>query len=156
MALMDYDGAMIVVSHDRDFLFDLTSRTVEFRDKQIFNHLGDVKEFLEKFKYSDIRDVSLGKDKEAAAKVKANAPAAIDPETEKKIKKLQRDVQQSEKKIEGFEKEKTELELKLSSLEYGTPEFSKINTEYDRVKSALGKEMEIWEGALTELDELGV
>jgi ATP-binding cassette subfamily F protein 3 len=45
-AITEFDGTLIVVSHDRDFLQDLTSRTIEFRDRQLYEYLGDVYYFL--------------------------------------------------------------------------------------------------------------
>ena len=65
-ALMQYDGALIVVSHDRDFLEGLTDRTLEFRDKKLHNHMGDVKAFLEKRQLDNMREVELRQKKQKA------------------------------------------------------------------------------------------
>jgi ATP-binding cassette subfamily F protein 3 len=49
-ALLDYDGTVILVSHDRDFLDGLVTKVFEFSDKQVREHIGGVYEFLEKKK----------------------------------------------------------------------------------------------------------
>jgi ATP-binding cassette, subfamily F, member 3 len=55
-ALLEYDGTLIVVSHDREFLQGLTEKTLEFRDRKLFEYLGDVNFFLEK---RDLQKMSL-------------------------------------------------------------------------------------------------
>ncbi len=62
-SLMEYEGTLIVVSHDRDFLEGLTTRTIEFRDKKLYEHIGDVNAFLEKRKMDNMRQVELQKEK---------------------------------------------------------------------------------------------
>ena len=57
-ALMNYEGTLIVVSHDRDFLEKLTSTTFEFKDRNIHLHMGDINEFLEKRSVEDMRMLS--------------------------------------------------------------------------------------------------
>jgi len=56
-ALSEYDGTMIVVSHDRDFLEELTSKTIEFRDQKLITYLGDINFFLKKREMDNMRDV---------------------------------------------------------------------------------------------------
>ena len=63
-ALQDYDGTLIVVSHDRDFLADLTNRTIEFRDHKLHHHIGDVNAFLEKRQLDNMREVELSTPKQ--------------------------------------------------------------------------------------------
>lgn len=58
-ALQEYDGAMIVVSHDREFLAGLTDKTIEFRDRKLFEYLGDVNYFLDKRALDNMRSVEL-------------------------------------------------------------------------------------------------
>ena len=56
-ALLEYDGTLIVVSHDREFLQGLTEKTLEFRDRKLFEYLGDVNFFLEKRDLQNMREV---------------------------------------------------------------------------------------------------
>lgn len=56
-ALLDYDGTLILVSHDRDFLDGLVGKMYEFGNKKVKEHLGDVKSFLEKRKMENLREL---------------------------------------------------------------------------------------------------
>jgi ATP-binding cassette subfamily F protein 3 len=56
-ALQDYDGTLILVSHDRDFLDGLVSKVFEFGNKQVKEHLGDINSFLTKKKLDNLREI---------------------------------------------------------------------------------------------------
>ena len=56
-ALQDFDGTLILVSHDRDFLSGLVSKVYEFGHKQVKEHLGDIHDFLEKKKMENLREI---------------------------------------------------------------------------------------------------
>ena len=56
-ALQDYDGTLILVSHDRDFLDGLVNKVYEFGNKRVVEHLGDVKSFLEKKKMENLKEL---------------------------------------------------------------------------------------------------
>jgi ATP-binding cassette subfamily F protein 3 len=60
-ALMDYDGTLILVSHDRDFLDGLVSKVYEFGDKKVKEHLGDIHYFLEKKKMDNLKEIERAK-----------------------------------------------------------------------------------------------
>jgi ATP-binding cassette, subfamily F, member 3 len=56
-ALQDYDGTMILVSHDRDFLDGIVNKVFEFGNKKVKEHLGDIRSFLEKKKLENLREL---------------------------------------------------------------------------------------------------
>jgi ATP-binding cassette subfamily F protein 3 len=56
-ALQDYDGTLILVSHDRDFLDGLVTKVYEFGNKQVKEHLGDIYSFLEKKKLDNLKEL---------------------------------------------------------------------------------------------------
>jgi ATP-binding cassette, subfamily F, member 3 len=56
-ALQDYDGTLILVSHDRDFLDGLVSKVFEFGNKQVKEHLGDINSFLTKKKLDNLKEI---------------------------------------------------------------------------------------------------
>ena len=146
-AIMDYDGTIIIVSHDRDFLSDLTSKTIEFRDKQLFTHLGDVNFFLKKRAMDNMREVE--KRTVEAAKNKAAEKSTLDFETRKK---LQRAVQNAERKIEKLEEKIEKFELKMADPEfYNQPDSAKQIEQYQGMKKDLDAAMEAWEAATDEL-----
>ena len=162
-AIQEYDGALIVVSHDRDFLEGLTDRTLEFRDQQLFNYIGDIKAFLEKRKLDNMREVELRQQKTAKQK-KAAAAALVTPpinemsyeekkEFEKRKKKLERKVQNLERKIERLEEEVKKWEVKMADANfYSQPDSQEQIKKYDAKKSELDQVMEEWEEAQMELE----
>tara|TARA_B100000497_G_C7696123_1_gene425347 strand:+ start:4701 stop:6548 length:1848 start_codon:yes stop_codon:yes gene_type:complete len=105
-ALQDYDGSMIVVSHDREFLSDLTDKTIEFRDKKLFTHLGDVNYFLQKRALDNMREVELQNAKKKVEKEKA----IFSPDEEKALK---RKIENLERKISKIEEEIGEMEQQM-------------------------------------------
>jgi ATP-binding cassette subfamily F protein 3 len=56
-ALMDYDGTLILVSHDRDFLDGMVEKVYEFGNKRIREHLGDIRSFLERKKLDNLKEL---------------------------------------------------------------------------------------------------
>lgn len=148
-ALQDYDGTMIVVSHDRDFLEDLTNKTLEFRDKQLHTYLGDINFFLKKRAMDNMREVEMATKAKALASQNTGKPE-LDYETKKK---LQRAVQNSERKIERLEEKIAEWDLKLAQSEfYDQPDHQKQIEEYQQLKNELDKVMEDWEAAQSKLE----
>lgn len=113
-ALSRYDGAMILVSHDRDFLKGLTTKVFEFRDGQVFEHIGDVYEFLAKRKMSSLDQLSLKpepekKEPEKTAPVANNDQRQRNRESDKELKRLQN-------KLTKLEDEIAQLETKLAQM----------------------------------------
>jgi len=58
-ALMNFDGTLILVSHDRDFLLGLSQKVFEFKDKRVIEHFESVDEFLERNKIDNLKQVEL-------------------------------------------------------------------------------------------------
>ena len=143
-AIMKYDGTLIVVSHDRQFLSGLTEKTLEFRDRQTYEYLGDVNYFLKKRELANMREVELHKTKakQSAAKVQEQTPK-IDTE---KLKKLERQSQNIERKIEVLEKEikATEEQMGVDGF-YQSGEADKVLAAYNDKKSKLEELMGSWE-----------
>ncbi len=158
-ALLAYDGALIVVSHDRDFLEGLTDRTLEFRDKKLFNYIGDVKGFLEKRQLDNMREVELRQKKTQAKKATERANSSKrsfeeQKEFDKKRKKLERKVQNSERNIDRLEGEIEKFELKMADANfYSKPDSDKQIEKYKQKKNDLERTMETWETAQMELEE---
>lgn len=149
-AIRSYDGALIVVSHDREFLAGLTDRTLEFRDRQLFNYLGDVNFFLEKRALDNMRDIEKGGYAPAAPTV-PETPA--DPLSYEERKRLQRAVSNAERKIEQLEAAIAKLETRMAEPDfYTSPDLDKITTEHTAKKTELAAAMEEWELAQMELE----
>ena len=155
-ALQKYDGTLIVVSHDRDFLADLSSRTIEFRDKKLYEHIGDINAFLEKRKMDNMRQVELQKSKPSKAATTPNAPKELSKEEKQEQKKLQRSVQYAERKIEQTEEKiaKIEADMAVAGF-YESADADKVMKQYKEVQKELEVAMEQWEGLVEELDAFG-
>jgi len=148
-ALLDYDGTLIVVSHDRDFLSGLTNRTLEFRDRKLYNYLGDVNFFLQKRALDSMRQVELQSGKSGG---QAGYPKQELNFEERK--KLQRAVKNSEKKIERLEEKIAEFETQIAMAKFfEKPECQSILGNYQKAKNDMEKALEDWETAHLALEE---
>jgi ATP-binding cassette subfamily F protein 3 len=148
-ALLDYNGTLLVVSHDREFLAGLTNRTMEFRDHRLFEYLGDVNYFLEKRKARDMREVEKRTKPTGGYAAPDDGVEALNAEQKKQ---LQRTVQKVEKRIGELESAIHQLEGVMGTDDfYHKPEAPKILREYDSLKSELTSAVSEWESALERL-----
>ena len=151
-ALMDYDGTLIVVSHDRDFLTGLGNRTLEFRDKKLYEYLGDIQFFLEKRRLDNMRDVEKMTKKEKTKKVEKGA-TPLSKEAQKRKKELEKAVSNAERKITRQEEEIAKFELQMAASDfYTSADSDKVIEAYKASKNKLDEVMEIWEKAQEKLD----
>ena len=149
-AIQDYDGTLIVVSHDREFLSGLTNRTIEFRDRQLHNYIGDVNAFLEKRQLDNMRDVELSS---KTAKDARGAAARKELSYEER-KQLMRAVSNAEKKVQRLEEEIGALEKKMAQpgfYENGNAE--KTTQQYHDKQQLLETAMDEWEEAQLAMEE---
>ena len=156
---MEYDGTLVVVSHDREFLTGLTDRTLEFRDHQLFEHLGDVNTFLEKRALDNMRAVELEKSKaldsgttasSVAAQPQATKVSSLPPEERKAI---ERKVRNTERKIEKLEKDIERLLAKMGEAGfYESADAQKTLDQHQAKEAELEAAMERWEEAQSKLE----
>jgi ATP-binding cassette subfamily F protein 3 len=148
-ALMQYDGTLIVVSHDREFLAGLTEKTIEFRDKKLYEHLGDVNYFLERRELDNMRDVEMST--KTVPSVNGNNTAKNGDDKERK--KAEKTIQIAEKRIADLEKQIVEMEKEMEKDNfYRRADSQKVLDKYNGVKKELTAELEKWELALLELE----
>ena len=150
-AIADYDGALIIVSHDRDFLGGLTEKTIEFRDKKLHTHLGDVNYFLKKRALDNMRAVEM-----STAKAKETSEEAPKEELSyEERKKRMRRLSNAEKKIERIEEQIAEIELKMADPSfYENANAQVVMKDHAQLKRDLEGAMEEWEEASMEIDGL--
>lgn len=110
-ALVKFDGSVIIVSHDRDFLTGLTTKTYEFRDKKIIEHLGGIQVFLDKRKIERIQDLNINAVPENR-KI-STATEGNNKELYNKRKYLDREIRKAQTKEEQLQQaiDKTENEI---------------------------------------------
>ncbi|MCC6838103.1 MAG: ABC-F family ATP-binding cassette domain-containing protein, partial [Bacteroidia bacterium] len=102
-AIQDYEGTVILVSHDRDFLDGLVHKMYEFKNGQVKEHLCDINEFMQKVKMNRLNEMNSSKNpfvKPKEAKQEAPKADVKNDEREKELKQIKNQISKSEKEIE--------------------------------------------------------
>ncbi len=157
-ALIKYNGTLIIVSHDRDFLNGLTPVIYEFKNKKIKQHQNGIYDFLEKKKMKNLREIEI---KDRIVKKKNNKTSLQKniyfsrKEKEKEIRRIKNKIKKSENKIDSLEKEITKFEniLAFQSQEKQNEDFY---IKYKNLNKTLDKEMNIWGNLITILDKKNI
>lgn len=162
-AIKDFNGTVIVVSHDREFLDGLVEKVYEFGDGKVKECLGGIYEFLEKKKLASLAELEKTQPKkevktEVTKPVSAQQPAkekqrlsyTEQRERDKLIKKAERKVKDAEENIGAVEKEIAEVESLIASGEVTGDIFDR----HAALQKKLDNAMSLWEIAGMELDEL--
>ena len=147
-ALKSFEGTLILVSHDRDFLQGLTNKVYEFKDHKIKEYLGDIDFYLEQRKLNDMREVEK-RDIQKQAPKESNKDSY---QNQKKVKSLNNKLSNIEAKITKLEKELKEKDVELATNYEKTiakPDFLK---KYDSQKKEVEKLMKEWESVQEELE----
>jgi len=163
-ALMDYNGTMIIVSHDRDFLSGLSDRTFEFTNKSIKEHLGDISEFLGSHEADNFREFELDNKKKPAKaapapkKEQSNEALSYEQrkEQEKEIRQLKKSLNRFERKIGEIEKEVASLEEKMADPDFYANDSGSKDAffQHSQLKKELDTILEQWEECGSRLEEL--
>jgi ATP-binding cassette, subfamily F, member 3 len=149
-ALIDYEGTVIMVSHDRDFMKGICNRLFEFRDGHVKEHLCDIEEFMQLRKVERLNELDLDKKVKAEAKVTPvinMVEKEADKAKEAEQKQLRGQLKKAEENIERLEKEIKEADLKLSD----PKEYEKLMNDasffgkYNNWKKELDQQMLKWE-----------
>ena len=154
-AIMKYDGTVIVVSHDREFLDGMVQKVYEFRDGGVQEYLGGIYYFLEKRKLESLKEVERKAAPNAAAapqqKESSSGKLSYEQkkEQEKLIRKLKRNVEQIETELAGVEREIAARDAKFAAAtdydEADYKSYNELKTRYDHL-------MHEWEKASYELE----
>ena len=159
-ALNNYDGTLIIVSHDRDFLQGLSEKVYEFKDQGIKEYLGDINEFLNAKKVMDFKQFELEN------KQKASSPKSKDSENKisyQERKQLDKDIKKTSNKVGNLERsvEALEKELKALDAELSQPDrYKELSSQagffesYQEKQQQLAQYMSDWEQNLERLEEL--
>ncbi len=150
-ALMQYDGTLLVVSHDRSFLQGLTNKTVEFKNRNIKYHIGDVNEFLNSRETDTFREI----EKATVVKNKASQSRS----DEKKLsrdeeKKLRRKLRYVERDIEKYESRIIEIENQMADPKFYMREDSvSLSKEHTDLKEQVDLKMAEWDDLASHLED---
>ncbi|MBD3583332.1 ATP-binding cassette domain-containing protein [Flavobacterium selenitireducens] len=146
-ALQKYEGTLLLVSHDRDFLQGLSNVVYEFRDHKIKEYLGDINFFLEQRNVENMREVEK---RDVAKKEAKEAPKSS--EDQKKSKQLQNKLSKVESQIQQLEEDIRKDDKALESNYDKHIEDANFFVAYNRKKEELEKLMANWEQIQEELE----
>ena len=149
-ALQNFEGTLILVSHDRDFLQGLTDKVYEFKSGNIREYLGDIDFYLEQRKAEDFRKIEKGEKKIKNTEAKSNKEG--DYKLQKKLKSLKNRLSGVESKIGDLEKVIAELDHKLLMNYDETAAKPGFFDDYQGKKKNLEKLMKEWEELSMEID----
>lgn len=157
-AIKEFDGTVIVVSHDRDFLSGLVDKVYEFGNQQVKEHLGGIYEFLEKKKMENLQELELptntivSSDKNTPDVSASKLSYEERKELAKQIKKTEKQIAESEQNIGNLE-----AAIKKTEEILATPEGASDTTLFEKhgkQTKDLDNEMQRWESLTLELEKL--
>lgn len=151
-AVREFDGTVLIVSHDRDFLDGLVDRVYEFRNHGMREHMGGIKDFLP-------NDFSAKTDEKETPARKDEGTSNNNQLTYERQKELRKKKNKIERKISETESAIAELEDSIAHIErqMSTPEGASDMTLLEKHRSAsaqLEKYMQVWEQAMQELENI--
>lgn len=145
-ALRRFEGTLIIVSHDRDFLQGLTDFVIEFKDRKIKEYLGDINYFLEERNVQNMREVEQKTEsKKVAVKTESKKEQVLSYEDQKKQKALQNRLSKVEAEISSMERKIEKDDARLAVDYEKLMEDATFFKEYEKKKSKLDQLMEEWE-----------
>ena len=172
-AIRAFDGTVILVSHDREFLDGLVTKVYEFGGGQVKEHLGGIYDFLRRKKIASLDELSV---RSNSAESQSNSPSSFvlrpssntststtsdvssklayleRKEQQKKVKRMEKSIKEQEEKIMKLEDRIKELDAILCTPE-GASDMTVV-TEYTSIKKLIDQETERWEHLCEELDQL--
>ena len=158
-ALQAFEGTVIVVSHDRDFLNGIVNKVYEFGEHRVREHLGGIYDFLQKKQLDSLQQLEIKNTPTAAVAEEANEPAASQGKMDyQKQKERERRIRQAEKKVKTYEAKIAELEQQLAEIEEqlstATSENLDIYYSHSKISRELEDVMAKWEEASEELERV--
>jgi ATP-binding cassette subfamily F protein 3 len=160
-ALLAYDGTLIVVSHDREFLDGLVDKVFEFRDQKVKEHLGGIYEFLQRRKLSSLREIERKeKPEKTGSGLTASKPLMVSDiqQAGKESRKVQytekkaeeKKIRKIENRVKALEHEIEQIEMELSNLDKMLMNPDNIDgmhvyENYDQLKRKHDEALSSWE-----------
>ncbi len=150
-ALRKFEGTLIVVSHDRDFLKDLTNKVYEFKDCRIKEHLGDIDYYLEQRNLENLRDLEKTESIKNQGVKQKNKQSYKD---QKQLKSLHNKSSKIEARISALEREIKEIDVELETNYDHTVSDPNFFDAYQKKKDLLVELMSNWEEIQLDLEKL--
>ncbi len=146
-ALIDYEGTVVMVSHDRDFMKGICNRLFEFRDGKVKEHICDIEEFMQLRKVERLNELDLDKKEKQQEKVVVKKEVKEINPNDAAQKQVKQQIKKTEETIERLETEIKVLDEKLSN----PSEYERLMNDqvffsnYNKLKKQLDEEMNKWE-----------
>ncbi|AWM14152.1 glycosyl transferase family 2 [Flavobacterium sediminis] len=154
-ALRDFEGTLLIVSHDRDFLQGLTNTVYEFKDQKIKEYLGDINFFLEQRNAQNMREIEKSDEAVSSAKQTVQQEKkSLSYEEQKKQKSLQNKLSKIESQINQLEKAIQKDDEELAVNYEKLMQDSSFFAAYEQKKKDLDQLMENWEMVQMEIDAI--
>lgn len=156
-AIQAFDGTVILVSHDRDFLNGLVTKVYEFGDGLVREHLGGIYDFLQKKELQDLKSLEAAPTQSAAnADAPRQAQGKLSYEEQKEqarqLRKVEKEVKEKEEAISRIEATLQDLELQMSTPGGATD--AALISQYASLQKELEQTMADWEAAASRLEEM--
>ena len=151
-ALQSFEGTLLLVSHDRDFLQGLTNKVYEFKDQKINEYLGDIDFYLEQRKVQDFRGIEKKQQVKTEKKAQSNQKLALDYQQQKAQKSLQNKLSNLETKISDLEKLIATKDKSLEDDYEKTAADPAFFDRYQKDKKDLQQAMKDWEKVSLDLE----
>jgi len=148
-ALKDFEGSLILISHDREFLQGLSDRILEFRDSRVKTFLGSINDYLKSREAENFRAIEKQTEAKASKKNTSN-----DYQLQKQKKSLSNKLSKVESKITGLEKELERIDEKLEHDYEATIQQDGFFDAYNRKKKQIEDLMSAWEKLQEEIDSI--
>jgi ATP-binding cassette subfamily F protein 3 len=156
-ALIKYDGTLIVVSHDRDFLDGLIKKVYEFRDNRIKENIGGIYDFLRKKKIENLKDIEIREKTGKTAGpsvISENKRKYIEKkEYDRNLRKLLKRIEETEAEIEKIEADISDNNKNLMNHDHSSGDDVTYFLEYQNLKEILQGKMNLWGKQTQELEE---
>lgn len=162
-AILAFDGTVIIVSHDRDFLNGLVSKVYEFGGGLVREHIGGIYDFLQKKEMESLDELhAMGSSSALSSSISPSASSQEAQPSEGKLsyeerkeqvklrRKLEKNVEKCEDEVNRLEAEKQSIEAKLATPEAASD--TSLFTEYGRIQQALKQAEDAWEQAMEALE----
>ena len=156
IALSKFDGTLIVVSHDRDFLDGLVDKIYEFKNHKVKEHQGGIYEFLERRKIKSLREL------EKNVRISSVVQDASNPGSKQQYelkKDFERKLRKAENRLKNVETEIHDMERLMKNINLKLSDSQNINNtdlfeEYEQIKNKIELKMHEWENAQEEYGRL--
>ena len=156
-AIQAFDGTVIVVSHDRDFLNGIVNKVYEFGDHRVREHLGGIYDFLQKKRLDSLQQLEASSHPATASAAEPEPAASQGKMDYQRQKERERRIRQAEKKVKTLETQIANLEQQLSDIEQqlstATSEDVDIYYKHSQISRELDEVMTQWELACEELEK---